>query len=58
MQERTGALEVEEVTKSNVHQSIKEIREKSSILAQLENQGKIKIAGAVYHVEDGRVTFL
>jgi carbonic anhydrase len=58
VQERTGALEVEEVTKSNVHQSIKEIREKSSILAQLENQGKIKIAGAVYHVEDGRVTFL
>lgn len=58
VQERTGGLEVEEVTKSNVHQSIKEIREKSPLLADLENEGKIKIVGAVYHVEDGRVTFL
>ena len=50
--------EVEEVTKANVHQSIKEIREKSSILADLETEGKIKIVGAVYHVEDGRVSYL
>jgi len=41
-----------------VHQSIKEIREKSSILADLETEGKIKIVGAVYHVEDGRVSYL
>jgi len=58
VQERTGNTEVEEVTIANVYQSIKEIREKSSILSDLENEGKIKIAGAVYHVEDGRVTFL
>ena len=58
VQERTGQLEVEEVTKSNVNQSIQEIREKSALLADLENEGKIKIVGAVYHVEDGRVTFL
>lgn len=58
VQERTGQLEVEEVTKSNVKQSIQEIREKSALLADLEKEGKIKIVGAVYHVEDGRVTFL
>ena len=58
VQERTGKTEVEEVTIANVYHSIKEIREKSSILSDLENEGKIKIAGAVYHVEDGRVTFL
>ena len=58
VQERTGQLEVEEVTKSNVNQSIQEIRERSSLLADLEKEGKIKIVGAVYHVEDGRVTFL
>jgi len=58
VKERTGELEVEEVTKSNVHQSIKEIREKSSLLADLENQGAIKIVGAIYHVEDGKVSFL
>ena len=58
VQERDGEVEVEEVTKANVHQSIKEIREKSSILADLETEGKIKIVGAVYHVQDGRVTYL
>ena len=58
VQERDGEVEVEEVTKANVHQSIKDIREKSSILADLETEGKIKIVGAVYHVEDGRVTYL
>ncbi|RCL73209.1 MAG: carbonic anhydrase [Flavobacteriales bacterium] len=58
VQERTGQLEVEEVTKSNVNQSIQEIREKSALLSDLEKDGKIKIVGAVYHVEDGHVTFL
>jgi len=58
VQERTGELEVEEVTKANVRQSILEIREKSTLLADLEKEGKIKIVGAIYHVEDGRVTFL
>ena len=58
IKERDGNVEVEEVTKANVHQSIKEIRENSSMLADLENEGKIKIVGAVYHVEDGRVSYL
>lgn len=58
VQQRTGQLEVEEVTKSNVNQSIQEIREKSALLSDLEKDGKIKIVGAVYHVEDGHVTFL
>ena len=58
VQERDGDVEVEEVTKENVSQSIKEIRENSAILADLENEGKIKIVGAVYHVENGRVSYL
>jgi carbonic anhydrase len=58
IKQRDGEVEVEEVTKSNVHQSIKEIRENSSILADLETERKIKIVGAVYHVEDGRVSYL
>ena len=41
VQERTGELEVEEVTKANVRQSILEIREKSTLLADLEKEGKI-----------------
>ena len=58
VENRMGTIEVEEVTKANVHQSIKEIREKSTMLNDLESEGKIKIVGAVYHVEDGRVTYL
>lgn len=58
VQERTGEIEVEEVTKSNVLQSIIDIREKSPLLADLEKEGKIKIVGAVYHVESGMVSFL
>ena len=58
VQETDGEVEVEEVTKANVNQSIKEIRENSSMLADLETEGKIKIFGAVYHVEDGRVSYL
>lgn len=58
VQERTGVVDVEEVTKSNVRQSIIELRSKSTMLSDLEKEGSIKIVGAVYHVEDGRVTFL
>lgn len=58
VEERTGEIEVEEVTKSNVQQSIVEIREKSTLLSDLEKEGKIKIVGAVYHVENGMVSFL
>lgn len=58
VKERKGAVDVEEVTKSNIHQSIIEIRSKSKMLSDLEKEGSIKIVGAVYHVEDGSVTFL
>ena len=58
VQERIGVVDVEEVTKSNVRQSIIEMRSKSTMLSGLEKEGSIKIVGAVYHVEDGRVTFL
>jgi carbonic anhydrase len=58
VKERTGGVDVEKVTIANVHQSIKEIREKSSILLDLENDGKIKLVGAVYNVENGEVNFI
>ena len=54
----TGNVEVEKVAIENVYQSIKEIRAKSNILADLEKEGKIKIVGAIYNVENGEVTFL
>ncbi|MDR0882830.1 MAG: carbonic anhydrase [Candidatus Adiutrix sp.] len=35
----------------------KELREKSAVLALAEKEGRLKIAGAVYHLESGRVEF-
>lgn len=58
VENRIGSIEVEEVTKANVHQSIREIRTESALLNDLEAEGKIKIVGAIYHVENGNVTFL
>lgn len=46
---------VNEVTELNVDESVKEIRTKSPILADLEIQGKIKIVGAMYDTSTGRV---
>lgn len=53
-----GDVEIEAVSIENVHQSIKEIKEKSPILAGLEKEGKIKIVGAIYNVDNGKVIFL
>lgn len=46
---------VDEVTEINVNDAIKTIREKSPILKELEDQGKIKIVGAVYDTSNGKV---
>ncbi len=49
---------IEKVVVSNIHNSIKELKEKSPILREMEENGEIKIVGANYDVSTGRVTFL
>ncbi len=49
---------VELVAKNNVLLAIENIRKKSSILKEMEDQGEIKIVGAYYHLRSGEVTFL
>jgi carbonic anhydrase len=49
---------VDEVAKSNVRLALDEIRHRSSVLAGLQKDGKIKIAGAMYSLASGRVDFL
>jgi carbonic anhydrase len=46
---------VKEVTELNVQDTIKTIRDKSPILKELEEQGKIKIVGALYDTSTGKV---
>jgi carbonic anhydrase len=54
----TNKAEVEAVAKENVKQSIHEIRTRSSIMADLEKDDKVKIVGGIYNVENGEVTYL
>jgi carbonic anhydrase len=43
---------------ANVRQSIGDLLEKSSIVRDLVREGKLKIIGAVYDIEEGRVKWL
>ena len=37
--------------------TIENIREKSPVLKEMEDQGEIKIIGAMYDIKDGSVAF-
>ena len=52
------AAYVDRVAEANVRQSIREMREKSPTIRELADSGKIGIAGAMYDVSTGKVTFL
>lgn len=48
---------VEEVAKINVERSVQEILDRSHIIRELVDQGKIGISGAMYDVASGKVEF-
>ncbi len=49
---------VDAVARKNVSLTIANIREKSSVLRDLESNGSIKIVGSMYNLETGVVEFL
>lgn len=49
---------IEEVAVKNVENSIEQIRKDSPILKEMEDNGEIVIAGAIYDVASGAVEFL
>jgi carbonic anhydrase len=49
---------VDAVAKTNVQQTINEIRKESTVLSSLEKDGKLKIVSAMYHLNDGKVEFI
>ena len=51
------AESIEEVSTHNVKLTIKNIREDSPILAEMEKNNEIKIVGAMYSVDNGKVIF-
>lgn len=48
---------VEMVAENNVRQNVQLIRDRSPILKELEDQGEIKIVGAMYDVATGKVSW-
>jgi carbonic anhydrase len=48
---------VKNVTELNVHLTMDRIRRESPIIAELEQNGQIKIVGGMYDVETGKVNF-
>ncbi len=49
---------VDAVAVTNVRLTMADIRRRSEVLAGLEKDGKIKMAGSMYHLSGGRVEFL
>jgi carbonic anhydrase len=48
---------VNNVAEKNVHMTIENIRTESPVLKEMEDEGAIKIVGAMYDIKDGSVTF-
>ena len=46
------------VSESNVRNTIKQIRLNSPILKEMEENGEIKIVGALYDMDNGQVNFI
>jgi carbonic anhydrase len=46
------------VCENNVRNNMERIRSESPILKEMEDNGEIKIIGAVYDMDNGKVTFL
>lgn len=49
---------VEAVVDKNVRMTVADLRKNSDVLVEMENNGEIMIVGAVYDLDDGKVTIL
>jgi carbonic anhydrase len=48
---------IDAVARRNIEMTMSNIRKDSPVLAEMESQGAIKIAGAMYNLETGVVDF-
>jgi len=53
----SAEAKVPAAVKANVEFGVKHLSAKSPVLAKSVKEGRVKIVGAVYHLEDGRVVF-
>lgn len=52
------APHLDEISEENVRRTIADIREKSTVISDLEDEGKLKVVGAMYDISTGKVRFL
>lgn len=53
-----NATFVDAVARTHVRHTVQVIREQSRVLAKLENEGRIRIVGSMYHLAGGRLEFI
>ena len=57
-QRNSGNIDfVNDVAEKNVYMTMDNIRERSAVLKEMEDNGEIKIVGGMYDIKDGSVTF-
>ena len=57
-QRNSGNIDfVNDVAEKNVYMTMDDIRTKSPVLKEMEDNGEIKIVGGMYDIKDGSVTF-
>ncbi len=49
---------LDEIAEENVLRTVRDIREKSQVINDLESEGKLKVVGAMYDISTGEVRFL
>ena len=49
---------LDDISEVNVMKTINDFRAKSTVIATLQNEGKVKLVGAMYDVSTGKVRFL
>lgn len=49
---------VDEIAEENVVRTVRDIREKSQAIADLEAEGRLKVIGAMYDIATGKVRFI
>jgi carbonic anhydrase len=54
----SGDALIVDAIRENVYQSLEDLRDNSEELSHLEYTGKLKMVGALYHVEDGSLEWL
>ncbi len=52
------APHVDDISEENVRRTVRDIREKSQIINDLESEGRLKVVGAMYDISTGEVRFL